>query len=122
MADRGAYTFPVCSEECLIKYIQKLPDIMPAVYPVMSSLDFKSPVEKVVFYKLSRKFDIYYEPFKFQLSRRVVYVPDFFIPSKGIFIETKGRRITRKWKLNIFNKTYELFIITKACLEVFGWR
>lgn len=122
MVFRGKLVFPVCSEACLIEYIKKLPDVYPRIEPVVSSLDFKSSIEKLCFQKLSRHFNVVYEPFRVLLSKRTVYVPDFYIPEKNLFIEVKGAKMTRLWKVKLFGQKFSIFMLTTKCIETFGWR
>lgn len=59
-----------------------------------------------------------YEPQRFFLTNRLSYLPDFYIPSLGIYIEVKGS-LSRKdmWLLGLFSQSYKLLYLGKEELK-----
>lgn len=111
------YAIKVCSIECLGKYIKTLPMIPRKANPFniyVNSLfnGFKSDLEEEVAYNLSKQgIKFYYEPYIFQYNS-IIYIPDFYLPEKNLFLEIKGRH-----KLNI--KKFLLFASMCDNLKIF---
>lgn len=63
-----------------------------------------------------------YEPQKFHLLPNLSYIPDFFLPQLGAFLEVKGRLTDRdRLKIKIFRKHYPtLFFGVEEIKEVHG--
>jgi hypothetical protein len=88
----------VCSEECLGLLLRVRTPNVP--HPLtLSTVEKFSGMSgslrssyEVKFsqwlYKLGIIYE--YEPYKFNLSNGVGYVPDFYIPESGVFVEVKG--------------------------------
>lgn len=59
-----------------------------------------------------------YEPQRFFLTNRLSYLPDFYVPSLGVYIEVKGS-LSRKdmWLLHLFSKSYKLLYLGKDELK-----
>jgi hypothetical protein len=58
-----------------------------------------------------------FEPKRFQITKYVSYLPDFYIPKYHIFIEVKGRFRDEKdelQKINTFRRRYKLLLIGPA--------
>lgn len=113
-----SYILPVCSVECLGKYLKEIPKLHKFQNQFNVSVNFlrknfKSELEEEVAYYLKKQgIKFYYEPYIFQYNS-TVYIPDFFIPEKNLFLEIKG-----KHKLNIYKfltfatlcKNFKMFI------------
>lgn len=113
-----SYILPVCSVECLGEYLKEIPKLHKFQNQFNVSVNFlqknfKSELEEEVAYYLKKQgIKFYYEPYIFQYNS-IVYIPDFFIPEKNLFLEIKG-----KHKLNIYKfltfatlcKNFKMFI------------
>jgi|GEM_PF-2970301 len=122
---------PVCSTLCLYSFLNKMhpkdneipPDIL--IEPYDSDGRFKSPFEQLTYYFLSQKFKVLYEPFCLAYNDTKLasyrYVPDFYLPEKGVFIEVKGRTTLGYGKLAWFARHITLYAITPEMCEAWGW-
>lgn len=116
------YSIPVCSEECFVKFINKIRHRGYIVKPMVASkLNFKSELERIAYRNIKKYFEVMYEPFSFTMGR-TVYVPDFYLPKFNVFIEVKGDNITRLSKIIKANDNHiKLFVLSKTQMELFGW-
>lgn len=109
-----------CNIDCLIKFIKnmdKAPELTDGYFINPKVRPFQSTLEEALFYILSNYFEIYYE--RYILKRpesKSIYVPDFYIKDKNIFIEVKGgkHRIT---KFKKFAKYYPLYILLPEVVD-----
>lgn len=61
-----------------------------------------------------------YEPQRFFISQRLSYLPDFYLPSKGAYLEVKGTLSYKdKILLSAFSRTNRLRYVGKAQIEEF---
>lgn len=119
--DVEQWLIDVCCIQCLIEWLKCLAKderivnnklLNPTLRP------FQSLTEELIFKKLSLYFNVLYEPYILKINKSI-YIPDFYIVDKNIFIEVKGgkHRIT---KFKKFAKTYPLYIVIfdRKILEV----
>lgn len=101
------YIPKVCSIECFVELLKtgnEISLIEDMVSCIRKDLyiqnNYKSSWE-VEFSKflISKKIEFLYEPFAFNVFKDNYYVPDFYLPKSGIFIEVKG-----KWENQAKNK------------------
>lgn len=61
-----------------------------------------------------------YEPQRFFLSSKLSYLPDFYLPSKGVYLEVKGTLSYKdKIVLSAFSKMHRLRYVGKDQIEEF---
>lgn len=100
--DYYKYTFPVCSLNCLIRYIELMKP-NHTKFPILQENQlspFKSELEKIFYETVSPFITLEYEKHTLSLSKRQVYTPDFYVPEKNIYIEIKGGN----WNISKFKK------------------
>lgn len=87
----------VCCLDCVADWIRSQSskaDVSNTDVPIHSD-GFRSNFEVAFFdWAVAQGFEIFHEPFIFQIDKTHSYTPDFFFPDYGCFIETKG-----KWNL-----------------------
>lgn len=87
----------VCSEKCFLKKLQhhswrdSKPFSSVKIEKYLKKEPFKNQWEEVVFWKLSEIYEkVRYEPFILKFNG-YLYVPDFYVGKKRLFIEVKGK-------------------------------
>lgn len=113
----------VCSEKCLVELIKKQSFngayksyIQADLYPSK----FESVLEEIFYNKMRKYFYLEYSPFLLKLPKGKRYVPDFFFPDYGLFVEVKGVK-GRISKANFASNFIPLFIITPDLMYLWGW-
>jgi len=95
-----AYHPPVCSLECLVALLKnralfphKPPDTLEGVEVYPHTRSFHSAFEEEVWRALRPHVTLEYEPYAIRVNEtpRRMYVPDFYVPEAGLFLEIKGR-------------------------------
>ena len=118
------FLFPVCSEKCLIEFIKNY-DSTPLWSKEirmkrMEDSAFRSFFEARIYKALSKHFKVLFEPYLL-IHEDKMYLPDFYLPERGIFIETKGGGMSRYMKMSYFSKFVPLFLINKDFAEMMKW-
>jgi hypothetical protein len=64
-----------------------------------------------------------YEPQRFFLTQTISYLPDFYIPTLGIYLEVKGS-LSKKDRIiiSLFSRTHKLIYLGKEELEYISGR
>lgn len=113
-----------CSEKCLISFIKRMKKIdekyKKYIDYLLPNLKFESELEEIFYDKISRYFSVEYSPYLLRLPNGKLYIPDFFLPEKGVFFEIKGVK-ERIAKAVEASKYICLFIITPQMMEEWGW-
>lgn len=117
--DVRKWSIDVCSLNCLQLWLQQQPvkEFDPSIcYKTETTRPFQSHSEEVIFHRLSKNFEVYYEPYIF-VSARHTYIPDLYIKDKNLFIELKGntQRIT---KFKHFARKYPIYILFTRHLDL----
>ena len=111
---RGAqYYPPTCSAKCFVAYLEAQ-GYGPRYYnleryPITRA--FCSKLEQSVYGLLAPHTPVEHEPYVIRLKKHV-YVPDFFLPSYGVFVEVKGIW-DRAGKFFSAAKEFPLFLVDK---------
>lgn len=101
------YLPKVCSIDCFVRLIttgKEIEEVAEMASCIRKDLyiqnNYKSGWE-VEFSKflINQKIDFLYEPFAFNVFKDNYYIPDFYLPNSGVFIEVKG-----KWEKQAKNK------------------
>lgn len=113
----------VCSEKCLIDFINSIKangNYMQYVVSHTPLMKFESELEEIFHRKLRKYFDIDYAPFLMRLPNRKSFIPDFFIRKKKVFFEIKGVK-ERMTKAIVASNLFNLYIITPEIMKYWGW-
>ena len=97
----------VCSTGCILTWIRKhyssTYELLEAIDLSAGEREYKSDFERVfAAWLYANHLDFRYECWGFEVGKTKTYTPDFFIPSHGCFVETKGR-----WGLGQKTKLWE---------------
>lgn len=110
--DVEPWLIDVCCVQCLIEWIKCLAKVESNINNKLQNpiiRPFQSLLEELLFKKLHLHFNILYEPYILKQNKSI-YIPDFYIVDKNIFIEVKGGR-HRISKFKKFAKHYPLYIV-----------
>lgn len=110
------YIPPVCSLYCLYQYINTLPNKPKRYYTVVTKVrPFQSRLEEIFYNTFKKYWTLYYEPYILNQGN-TIYIPDFYIKEKDLFIEVKGQhRGLNKFKK--FAREYPILIVFKEVFQ-----
>lgn len=112
------YLPKVCSIDCLVKLfntgnqIDLIEEMASCIRKDLYIQNNYKSTWEVEFsrFLIKNKIEFLYEPFAFNVFKNSYYIPDFYLPKSGIFIEVKG-----KWETQAKNKFLSF-------INVFGFR
>lgn len=101
-----------CSIPCLIEWFKCLANAEATTNNKIQNAilrPFQSRLEEAIYLSLKPHVNILYEPYILKMGR-TIYIPDFYFPTKDVFLEVKGgkHRIT---KFKKFAKHYNMYIL-----------